>query len=161
MIISDTFQEGMDLVESIFAKAREKTTQRQKEKGRPLVQIKKYLNSKIKNDDKLVEKILWIYFSAYTANPINLGIMAPSSEGKTYASVVVSSIFPKEDIISVGRMSPTALIHQNGILVDENLNSIENILELLDNDIAEGHNLIQKNIIKPQSESNTLEVVCT
>lgn len=132
----DSFQEGLDLVVSTFAKAKEKTIQRQIDKGRPLIQIEKYLNSKIKNDSKLVRKIEWSCFSAYTDNPINLGIMAPSSEGKTYATVAVTKIFPKNDIISVGRMSPTALIHQNGILVDKDHKPIENRIESLDYEIA-------------------------
>jgi len=127
---------GINLICELFASAKEKTKQRRIQRGTPLKQIEDYLNSKIKNDDKLVRKIFWIYFSAYTDNPINLGILAPSSEGKTYATVEVSKIFPKEDIISVGRMSPTALIHQNGILVDENYNPIESRIESLEFEIA-------------------------
>ncbi len=132
----DSFQEGIDFVIEQFTKAKEKTTKRQKEKGRPLIQIEQYLKSKIKNDSKLVRKITWCCFSAYTSNPINLGIMAPTSEGKTYATVKVSEIFPKDDVISVGRMSPTALIHQNGIRVDENLNPIDSKIESLEYEIA-------------------------
>ncbi len=131
----DSFQGGIDFVTAAFANAKDKTTQRQKEKGRPLIQIEKYLNSKIKKDNKLVKNILWCYFSTYTSIPINLGIMASTSEGKTYATVEVAKIFPKKDLILVGRMSPTALIHQNGILVDENLNPIESRIELLDYEI--------------------------
>ena len=132
----NSFDAEIDLVTDVFEKAREKTVQRQKERGTPLNQIDQYLNSVIKNDSKLVKKILWCFLSAYTSNPINLGIMAPTSEGKTYATVQVSKIFPKEDVISVGRMSPTALIHQNGVLVDENLNPMEDKLESLNYEIA-------------------------
>lgn len=83
-------------------------------------------------DEKiLVKKILRVGFSAYTNNPINLGLMAPSSEGKTYAVVHVMELFPKEDVIFVGGMSPTAFIHARGIIVNENNEPIESRLEEL------------------------------
>jgi len=123
---------GINFITELFQSTEQKIKNRLKTKGLPIKQIESYLNSIIKNDKKLVGKILWCFISTYTNNPINLGIMAPSSEGKTYATVEVSKIFPKEDVISVGRMSPTALIHQKGVLVDENHNPIEKKLELLE-----------------------------
>lgn len=131
----DTIKDGINFVIDVFNSAAKKTKQREIQKGPPLKQIENYLNTKIKNDHKLVIKILWCCFSAYTSIPINLGIMASTSEGKTYATVEVTKIFPKKDIILVGRMSPTALIHQNGILVDENLNPLESKIESLDYEI--------------------------
>ena len=133
---------GINFVCDLFTSAKEKTKQREIQKGSPIKQIEAYLDTTIKNDPKLVKKILWCFLSAYTGNPINLGIMAPSSEGKTYATVEVSKIFPKEDIISVGRMSPTALIHQKGILVDEHHNPIVEKLKLLEYELenAEDYN---------------------
>jgi len=126
------FNDLIQLVVTKFSEANEKTKQREKERGSPIKQIEDHLNSKIKSDKKLVRKILWCFLSTFTGNPINLGIMASSSEGKTYATVEVSNTFPKEDVISVGRMSPTALIHQKGILVDENHNPIEEKLEQIE-----------------------------
>ena len=76
---------------------------------RPITLIEDYLNTKIKNDPLLVRQLLIICLSAYTNEPINAGLLAPSSEGKTYATVEVSEIFPKEDVITVGRMSPMPL----------------------------------------------------
>ncbi len=128
----DIVNNGIDLICDLFTSSAKKTKQREIQKGPPIKQIEDYLNTKIKNDHKLVKKITQCFFSTYTGNPINLGIMAPSSEGKTYATVEVSKIFPKKDVISVGRMSPTALIHQKGILVDENHNSIEEEIESLE-----------------------------
>jgi len=123
---------NLDFIGDIFKKAHENTLQREKEKGKPIEQIENYLNTRIKNDPILVKQILRIYLSAYTNNPINLALLAPSSDGKTYATVQVSSIFPEKDIISVGRLSPTALIHQHGVLVNEDGESIEEKLEALD-----------------------------
>lgn len=130
--IQNSLDVGIDFVTDLLQKEQQLEKNRIKIKGSPIKQIEDYLNSIIKDDEKLVRKILWCSFSTYTNNPINLGIMAPSSEGKTYATVKVSKLFPKEDVISVGRMSPTALIHQKGILVDENHNSIEEKLEHLE-----------------------------
>ncbi len=96
---------------------------------KPLDLIEKYLNSRIRQDPTLVKQLVRAYLSTYTDNPINMALLAPSSDGKTYATVEVSKIFPKEDIILVGRMSPTALIHQNGFLIDEQGNNIDGELE--------------------------------
>lgn len=82
--------------------------------GSPVRQIENYLNTVVKNDRNLVRKLLRVCFSTYTKNPINLGIMAESSDGKSYAATQVTSIFPPEDVIFIGSMSPTALIHQYG-----------------------------------------------
>jgi hypothetical protein len=101
------------------------------DKGRPIEQIERYLSTIIMDEKPLIKKILRVGFSAYTHNPINLGIMAPSSEGKTYAVVHVMELFPKEDVVFVGGMSPTAFIHARGTLVNENNESIEFKLEEL------------------------------
>ena len=96
---------------------------------KPLQQIENYLNTRIKKDPILVKQLVRTFLSTYTDNPINIALLAPSSDGKTYATVEVSKIFPKEDVILVGRMSPTALIHQTGFLIDEDGNNIEEKLE--------------------------------
>ena len=100
-----------------------------------ITQIEKYLNSLIKNDPTLINQLLRAYLSSYTNNPVNIGVLAQSSEGKTYATVQISNIFPKEDIVLIGRMSPTALIHQHGVLIDENNEPIEPMIEGLDRDL--------------------------
>ncbi|HEY4680053.1 MAG TPA: hypothetical protein VIH04_02180 [Nitrosarchaeum sp.] len=103
----------------------------------PLDKIETYLNAKIKCDPDIVMQLPRIYLSAYTDNPINAFLIAPSSEGKTYATVTVSEIFPKEDVIIIGRMSPAALIHQNGELQDKDGFSIQDSIDFFDEKIAE------------------------
>jgi len=100
--------------------------------GAPLIQIENYLNTTIKKDPTLVKQLLRVFLSAYTNNPINIALLSPSSDGKTYATIEVSKLFPKEDVVLVGRLSPTALIHQEGFLIDEEGNSIEEKLEEID-----------------------------
>lgn len=122
---------AIDFVVKTFENAHEKTKQKITKDGRPIQQIEKFLDTRIKNDPILVRQILRVCFSAYTNNPINLGILAPTSEGKTYAAVQVTKLFPVQDVITVARLSPTALIHQNGILIDEEGNEIEERLDEL------------------------------
>ena len=61
----------------------------------------------------------------YEDDPINLGILAPTSEGKTYPVEECMKFFHRDDIIKVGSMSAKVLVRQRGTLVDRNLNSIE------------------------------------
>lgn len=135
---SDSFaSDGWGVFRKIFSDAHEKTENKIKEHGKPIIQIEKFLNSKIKDDPILVKQLVRVCFSAYTNNPINLGVLAPTSEGKTYATVQVTNLFPANDVIAVARLSPTALIHQNGVLVDENGEEIGERLDELFFEILE------------------------
>jgi hypothetical protein len=119
----------------------------------PLQQITRYTNSIIKEDPKLVDQLLRVCLSAYTDNPINIALLAPSSDGKTYATVKITDLFPKEDVIAVGRMSPTALIHQTGYLIDKDGNSIQEKLYSIDNQIAHTADKSEKELLKKQKQS--------
>ena len=103
---------------------------------RPIEFIEEYLNSKVRDDPLLVKQLLRIYFSTYTDEPINAALLAPSSEGKTYATVQVAELFPKDDVISIGRMSPTALIHNHGQLVDSDGEPLKDRINKLKMDIG-------------------------
>lgn len=63
--------------------------------------------------------------SAYTKNPINLFLRGESSIGKTYNVTQTLMYFPEEDVWSLGGLSPTALVHDYGLLVDRNGNEID------------------------------------
>lgn len=73
----------------------------------------------IKREDSLVRLILYTGLSSYTKDPLNLGIIAPTSEGKTYAVTEVSKFLPERDVWMIGNMSPKVLIRNRGTLVDE------------------------------------------
>ena len=79
----------------------------------------------IKREDSLIRLILYTGLSAYTKDPLNLGIIAPTSEGKTYAVSEVIKFFPKQDVWMLGNMSPKVLIRDRGILVDKNNQPIQ------------------------------------
>lgn len=125
IISMDWLQAAVDAV-GVAATAEDKVVaNREFSKGTPIEQVEAYLNTVVADDSALVKRLLRCGLSMYSNDPINLGILAPSSEGKTHAAVQTMELFPKEDVIFVGRMSPTALAHDRGILVDDNLNPIE------------------------------------
>ena len=74
----------------------------------------------IKQEDSLVRQILYTCWSAHTKDPINLGIMAPTSEGKTYPVIEALKFVPNEDVWKIGQMSTKVLVRQKGILVNRN-----------------------------------------
>lgn len=71
----------------------------------------------IKGDRRSIEFIWPAGISAYVGDPENLGLEAPTSEGKTYPTVEVLKHFPKEDVWFLGGLSPTALAHDKGVLI--------------------------------------------
>jgi len=129
------FQNGIDYVCAFFSKVEDKQKSVETKYGTDIAQIETYCNKIVKDDKKLVSKLLRVCFSAYTKNPLNLAIMAPTSEGKTYAAVQITNLLPKSDVIFVGKMSPTALIHQNGILVDSDGDDITEKLKELEESV--------------------------
>ena len=119
----------------------------------PLQQITRYGNTIIKEDTKLVDQIFRVCLSAYTDNPINIALLAPSSEGKTHATVKITDLFPKEDVIAVGGMSPTALIHQTGYLIDKDGNPLQEKLNSIDNQISNAKDKNEKEALKEQKKN--------
>ncbi len=84
----------------------------------------------VKCEDILIKQILYTALSSYIqSDPINLAILAPTSEGKTYAVEQCIKLFPKQDILKIGSMSTKALIRQKGILVDSDNQPIEGRLK--------------------------------
>ena len=98
---SGSFDWMISTVQEVFHNARQETIKRIRDGGgKPVEIIEKYLDTKIKNDPLLVRQLLRVCFSAYTNNPINLGVLAPTSEGKTYATVQVTNLFPEGDVMA-------------------------------------------------------------
>jgi hypothetical protein len=84
-----------------------------------------HIGRKVKHDRMTSNLVLKTGFSAYTKEPLNVFLRGESSIGKTY--VVVNSLanFPKEDVWFLGGLSPTALVHDKGLLVDKDGEPIE------------------------------------
>jgi hypothetical protein len=73
-----------------------------------------------RQEDRPVKQLLYTMLSAYTNNPINLAINAPSGEGKNYVINKVADSFPKQDVVFLAGMTDKALFHRSGILVIKN-----------------------------------------
>lgn len=87
----------------------------------------------VAGDDTVKRIVFLTYLSAYITDrqsrslPLNLFIKGESSTGKTYNAVEVSRLFPKEDVLKLGGLSPKALVHRYGEFdTDKN----ENIVDL-------------------------------
>jgi hypothetical protein len=93
------------------------------------------LKKTVKQEDSLVRQICYTGLSAYTNDPINLGIIAPTSEGKTYPVIESIKLFPKEDVWLIGKMSTKMLVRQKGTLVDENNELLKPKIKQLKKDI--------------------------
>lgn len=78
------------------------------------------LQKTVKRENSLIRLILYTCLSTFTSDPLNLGIVAPTSEGKTYAVTEVVKLVPKQNIWMIGNMFPKVLIREKGILVDKN-----------------------------------------
>lgn len=109
----------------------------------------KKVKKTVKCENILIRQILYTGLSSYIEDdPINLGIITPTSEGKTYPVEECIKFFPREDVIKVGSMSAKVLVRQRGILVDKNLNPIEHKLNELET---------KKNTIKDNQEKEKLK----
>ena len=102
----------------------------------------------VKQEDSLVRQIFYTVLSAYTNDPINLGIMAPTSEGKTYPVVESIRPFPKDDIWRIGSMSTKLLVRQKGTLVNENYEPLKPKIKELKKQIRNTDNVDKQDELK-------------
>ena len=83
----------------------------------PIDYVLKIALKEAKKEDRLTNQLFITKLSAYSNNPINLLINAPSGVGKNYVINKVASLFPDYDIISLAGMTDKALFHRSGTLV--------------------------------------------
>jgi hypothetical protein len=68
------------------------------------------LTIKKDNDNKLVTFLCLL--SAYTEDSqLNLSFNAPSSSGKSFLPIEIARLFPQEDVLELGYVSPTSFFH--------------------------------------------------
>src|SRR5919199_871177 len=106
----------------------------------------------VKQEDSLVRQIFYSALSAYTNDPINLGIIAPTSEGKTYPVIESLKPFPKEDVWLIGSMSTKLLVRQKGVLVDKNNEPLKPKIKALKKEIANTKEKQNQEELKEQLE---------
>ena len=83
-----------------------------------------YLDDRVVDDKILCKVIILTIVSSITDNPINLFIKGETSTGKTFTVKNVVNLFKNEhssirdNIITIGKISPTAIYYQEGTLYD-------------------------------------------
>lgn len=89
------------------------------------------VKKEVKRDDVLIYQVFCTGLSTYTFAPLNLAILAPTSEGKSYVTMKVMKYFPKEDVWLIGGMSTKVLVRQKGILINSKGESIQKQIDEL------------------------------
>jgi hypothetical protein len=87
--------------------------------------LMQHIHKRVKNDYGHINTVLCTALSAYTDNPLNYFAKGPSSIGKTHGIRETLKSFPQDSIWYLGGLTPKALIHEYGVLVDEDGNEIE------------------------------------
>lgn len=76
------------------------------------------LDRRVKRDKATKLSVFFAGLSAYLPEPINLFLKGESGSGKSYNTVQTLKYFPQEDVWFLGGLSPKALIHEHGILMN-------------------------------------------
>ena len=84
-----------------------------------LCKIVSILSKEVRQEEDNLYRVLLCGLSAFTAEPLNMRIFAPTSEGKTYLLEKVSNVFPQENVIKLASASPTSFKYENGTPVIE------------------------------------------
>jgi hypothetical protein len=100
--------------------------------------IQRYLDAYVKDDAEATKHLELVGFSSFTNDPQNLGVMAKTSEGKTYAITRVMDLFP--NALKITGQTAKALFYENGAVIDtetgeeieEKINGLKDELEGLE-----------------------------
>jgi len=99
------------------------------------------ISKTVKGDLALIYHILFNGLSTFTSKPTHLMVMERSSEGKTYPVLQIAQHFPKENVITLGSVTPQAFKYDYGIIVDKNYHPIQEKLDHLDEQIKQAKKL--------------------
>ena len=118
--------------------------------------IIKQIKKTVKCEDVLIRQILYTGLSSYVGDdPINLGIIAPTSEGKTYPVEETMELFPKKDMYKVGSMSAKVLVRERGTLIDKNGEPIDQKIK----DLVKKKNLLSDSKEDKEQKLNVLSEI--
>ncbi|HSA75179.1 MAG TPA: hypothetical protein VLE21_03220, partial [Candidatus Nitrosocosmicus sp.] len=112
--------------------------------------ILRIIQKAVKREDSLIRLIMYTSLSTFTSHPLNLGIVAPTSEGKTYAVSEVIKLFPKQNVWMIGNMSPKVLIRDKGVMVDQNNEPVIKRVSEIKSQIENEKDEITKNELREQ-----------
>jgi len=85
-----------------------------------LSELVDFLEKEVKQERENLYRVLLCGLSSITANPINMRILAPTSEGKSYLLEKVSNLFPEKNMIKLSSASAKSFKYSHGKLVIEN-----------------------------------------
>jgi hypothetical protein len=92
----------------------------------------------VKEESALLRQIMYTILSSNTPDPINLGILAPTSTGKSYPLMQSVDYTPRgKEVRIVGSMTPKVLIREHGVLIDKEGKPIGTEVRQLRNAISE------------------------
>ena len=91
----------------------------------------------VRREDSFVRQVFYTALSKDSDNPLNLGVMATTSGGKTYGIIQTLQYFQDSGIWYIGSMSPRVIIRQHGLLVDSNYQPLKPQLKELAKSIRE------------------------
>lgn len=74
----------------------------------------------VRREESFVRQVFYTALSKDSDNPLNLGVLATTSWGKTYGIIQTLQYFQDNGIWYIGSMSPKVIIRQHGVLVDSN-----------------------------------------
>jgi len=95
-----------------------------------------------KLEDSMIKQAFYPMLSAYTSNPLNVKVEAPSGEGKNWVVGKMSDLFPKDDVMNLAVITDKAIFHRAGKTVVKNSNNgeyedIEGLLKEYDSRIED------------------------
>jgi hypothetical protein len=107
-------------------------------------QIINVIERYVRMESESVRIVFYVCLSAKSENPLNLFLKGESSTGKTWIVTNVVKLFSKHDVWMLGGLSPKALIHQKGEIVDENGEPIEKPRKVSKKELRENPALREK-----------------
>ncbi|MEM3859837.1 MAG: hypothetical protein QW478_10610 [Candidatus Micrarchaeaceae archaeon] len=87
------------------------------------------VREEVKDETRNISIIGNACLSAFTENPINLAVVAPSSEGKTHLVVQTVKIFPQQYVWMYRKVSPKTFTRERGILAVRTIKNGEETFE--------------------------------
>ncbi|MEM4090307.1 MAG: hypothetical protein QXQ46_06105 [Thermoplasmatales archaeon] len=87
------------------------------------------VREEVKDETRNISIIANACLSAFTENPINLAVVAPSSEGKTHLVVQTVGVFPQQYVWMYRKVSPKTFTRERGILAVRTIRNGEETFE--------------------------------
>src|SRR5215212_2145941 len=113
----------------------------------------------VKEENALLRQIMYTVLSACGNDPINLGVLAPTSTGKTYPIIETAKFTPLgKEVRIVGSMTPIVLIREHGVLVDRQGNPISKEVRRLKNAISSSKSTLD---ILSNSDYHSVSALCS